>query len=118
MQRMFVMDAKLAAAATALFIGGTFVIEPLLAPYIGGSAAYAPALIAIAGVGVIGMNYNKGAAKMMLLTACVFAVSLTLRTLDMPLCAQIPIGLHYFWHTLNALTLALVLETLRLARKP
>jgi hypothetical protein len=35
-------------------------------------------------------------------------VSLTLRTLDEPLCASLPIGTHYFWHVFNAVALYLV----------
>ncbi|CAM3860422.1 ceramidase domain-containing protein [Kibdelosporangium persicum] len=41
-------------------------------------------------------------------TALVFAVSLTSRTLDQPLCAELPIGTHYVWHTLNGVVLYLV----------
>ena len=36
------------------------------------------------------------------------AVSLTLRTVDEPLCAQWPIGTHFLWHCLNATVLSLV----------
>ncbi|SER31952.1 hypothetical protein SAMN05216188_11070 [Lentzea xinjiangensis] len=42
--------------------------------------------------------------------AGVFAVSLTLRTLDEPLCGSIPSGTHFLWHVLNAVTLWLVSE--------
>ncbi|ALG08055.1 ceramidase domain-containing protein [Kibdelosporangium phytohabitans] len=41
-------------------------------------------------------------------TALVFAVSLTSRTLDQPLCDEMPIGTHYIWHTLNGVVLYLV----------
>src|SRR5436190_1310776 len=40
--------------------------------------------------------------------ALVFAVSLTARTLDGPLCGRLPIGTHYIWHTLNGVVLYLV----------
>ena len=43
-----------------------------------------------------------------LAAALVFAVSLTARTLDEPLCDAMPIGTHYIWHTLNGLVLYLV----------
>lgn len=39
------------------------------------------------------------------LAAVLFAVSLTLRTLDGPLCPVLPIGTHYGWHILNAVVL-------------
>ena len=45
--------------------------------------------------------------------ACaVLAASLTLRTLDMPLCAEWQSGTHFLWHTLNALALFLVVVCL------
>jgi hypothetical protein len=44
--------------------------------------------------------------------AAVFAVSLTLRTLDEPLCGSIPSGTHFLWHVLNAVTLWLVSEAI------
>nr|WP_132124566.1 ceramidase domain-containing protein [Actinocrispum wychmicini] len=40
--------------------------------------------------------------------ALIFAVSLTARTLDEPMCAQMPIGSHYIWHLLNGLVLYVV----------
>ncbi|XVV05853.1 hypothetical protein ACQPW3_10860 [Actinosynnema sp. CA-248983] len=40
--------------------------------------------------------------------AGVFVVSLTLRTLDEPLCGVWPSGTHYGWHVLNAVVLYLV----------
>lgn len=41
-----------------------------------------------------------------------FAVSLTLRTVDEPLCGSIPSGTHFLWHVLNAVTLWLVSEAI------
>src|SRR5262249_6409559 len=43
-----------------------------------------------------------------LAAALVFAVSLTARTIDLPLCDAMPIGTHYIWHLLNGLVLYLV----------
>lgn len=43
-----------------------------------------------------------------LTAALIFAVSLTSRTLDSPLCDTMPIGTHYIWHTLNGIVLYLV----------
>jgi Ceramidase len=44
-------------------------------------------------------------------TAALFAVSLTLRTLDSPLCAFLPMGTHFLWHCLNAMVMFLVSYT-------
>ena len=42
------------------------------------------------------------------MATAVFAVSLTARTLDAPLCDTWPTGTHFLWHCLNAVVLALV----------
>ncbi|WP_433057001.1 hypothetical protein [Dactylosporangium sp. CS-033363] len=63
---------------------------------------YLPALLGLAGFAVALRSPTLG------LAAAVFAVSLTLRTLDEPLCGSIPVGLHWAWHCLNAVVLYLV----------
>lgn len=44
----------------------------------------------------------------LLAATAVFAVSLTLRTIDLPLCGDLPVGTHFGWHLLNAVVLFLV----------
>ncbi|MER7278284.1 hypothetical protein ABT369_27980 [Dactylosporangium sp. NPDC000244] len=63
---------------------------------------YLPALLGLAGFAVALRSRPLAVA------AGVFAVSLTLRTLDEPLCGAFPIGLHWAWHCLNAVVLYLV----------
>nr|BFE63050.1 ceramidase domain-containing protein [Dactylosporangium thailandense] len=63
---------------------------------------YLPALLGLAGFAVALRSRPLAVA------AGVFAVSLTLRTLDEPLCGTVPIGLHWAWHCLNAVVLSLV----------
>ncbi len=66
-------------------------------------------LLVLAGFLVFSQNSERRPHwKWYLAAALVFAVSLTARTLDEPLCAEIPIGLHYVWHTLNGIVLYLV----------
>jgi hypothetical protein len=73
---------------------------------IGGEKAtlggYLPAFAMLAGLG-IALKSRK-----LLIAGGVFVVSLTLRTLDLPLCDQVPIGTHFLWHCLNAVVLYLV----------
>jgi len=38
----------------------------------------------------------------------IFLVSLALRTMDRAWCLSLPIGTHWLWHCLNAVTLTLV----------
>jgi len=83
-------------------------------PCLNGSVGYLPALCAMLIVG--GMVWAKGmaAGKLILWAALVFTVSVTFRSLDMALCDTIsfegqPIGTHFLWHLLNAVTLFLLL---------
>jgi hypothetical protein len=42
--------------------------------------------------------------------AAVFAVSLTLRSVDMAACEAVPVGTHFLWHTLNGVLLYLLMS--------
>lgn len=55
---------------------------------------------------------QTGRGRWFLYAAGVFAVSLTLRTLDEPLCVAFPLGTHFLWHCLNATVLFIVAYTI------
>jgi Ceramidase len=84
-------------------------------PCLNGSVFYLPALAALI---VIGLNLSERrhkAAPWLLWAAAIFAVSITLRSLDLALCDQLviegrKIGTHAAWHMLNALMLFLLLR--------
>ncbi|MDT7804463.1 MAG: hypothetical protein QOI78_7896 [Actinomycetota bacterium] len=46
----------------------------------------------------------------------IFALSLSLRTLDRDVCDYVPVGTHFLWHLLNGVVLYLVSRTLILRR--
>lgn len=71
----------------------------------GGPGMYLSALLVLAGIAVWWPGPER---RLFAAAGVVFAVSLTLRTLDEPLCDSLPVGTHYFWHVLNAVTLYLV----------
>ncbi|HEU4621782.1 MAG TPA: hypothetical protein VFS42_06125 [Burkholderiaceae bacterium] len=71
-----------------------------------GTLGYAPALIALGAFACVARSSLLG------LATGVFAVSLGLRALDLPLCAHWPWGTHFAWHVLNAVTLGLVTRAL------
>lgn len=78
-------------------------------------ASYLAALVVLAGFGLTvrlaaGPDLRRFGA-LLLWTAALFAVSLTLRTLDARLCGAIPVGTHFLWHCLNATVLFLVSYT-------
>lgn len=86
---------------------------------IGGERAvlggYLPAFVGLVGFGVAirltAPAESRRFGTLLLWTAALFAVSLTLRTLDGPLCAAMPVGTHFLWHCLNATVLFLVSYT-------
>ena len=42
--------------------------------------------------------------------AAVFAASIIFRSIDQSICAAVPLGTHFVWHTLNGLVLYLLLR--------
>lgn len=98
-----------AGLGTLAFFAASFVVEPLFAPLIGSSAAYAPALLALWGIGGRLLWQDRPEGRLVAAAGLVFLASLAARTLDLPLCAAWPLGTHFVWHILNALTLGLLL---------
>jgi hypothetical protein len=93
---------------------GFALIAPLLgsrlAYFIGTSAYYVPALLAIFGVAIAADWTNRVAAVRLRDTGLVFALSIALRSADQPFCDSLPIGTHLFWHLFNALVLFLLVQ--------
>ncbi|MGW4521196.1 hypothetical protein [Amycolatopsis sp. NPDC004378] len=48
----------------------------------------------------------------------IFALSLSLRTLDRDVCDYVPVGTHFLWHLLNGVVLYLVSRTVLLRNRP
>jgi hypothetical protein len=90
----------------------------ILVPF--GGAAYLAPLLAMLVVGLyLRLSLRHPGAPALLAAAATFAVSLTFRTLDLPLCDAIPIGTHFLWHLLNAVVLYLVARAIiRHGRSP
>jgi hypothetical protein len=106
-----------AAAATAVFLVGMVAMSTVLrvtvAPIIGGSSSYIPALLALLGVGLWLQRARDHPAGVALVQASgIFAVSLTFRALDGPLCEIWPHGTHFVWHLLNATLFWVLLSAL------
>lgn len=105
----------LLAASVALSAG----LAPLLPAGARGSAGYAAFALALFGVALAVRRQERAARTAAALAAAglVFAASLTLRSLDQPLCASLPIGTHWLWHLLNAVVLFLLLRA-AIAHRP
>ena len=82
-------------------------VVPMLTGFQGGS--YLAALAALIAIGGFLHFFRSHVAGISLLWAAVlFAVSLTLRTIDLPLCGYFGLGTHFMWHVMNALVLFVV----------
>jgi len=73
-----------------------------------GSAGYLPALAAMLVIGWIERGARAG--RTLLCAAAMFAISLIFRTIDLAICARIPIGTHAVWHGLNAVVLYVLMR--------
>jgi hypothetical protein len=93
----------------ALSLGGASAFLP---PSLRGSAGYAAFLLGLWGMAGLlwRRDGSRQTARIIALAGLVFAVSLTFRTLDRPLCDVIPLGTHWLWHLLNATVLHLLLR--------
>jgi hypothetical protein len=83
-------------------------------PCFNGSLGYVPALAALLLMGFILIARGHGAGRLVLAAGLVFALSLTLRTIDFEFCNATAVwgrarGTHALWHTLNALLLFVLL---------
>jgi len=102
--------AWVVAPLFAVFAVGFDVAALPLVEFAAAEVAYLPALFALAALGALALwspelrTYGVWLVE----AAGVFAVSLTARAIDRPLCTVVPIGTHWVWHCLNAVVLFLV----------
>jgi len=88
--------------------------DPSVPGCLNGTMAYAPALLAMAGVGAVLWRRGHPDASALLAAAGLFLVSMAMRSADTSLCDATRItghaaGLHALWHLLNAVALYLLL---------
>ena len=100
-----------ALGLTAVFFPYAAATVPLfgLLP-IGGTAGYAPVPLLILIYAVLLRGREPELARGFVIGAGILIVSMTMRTIDEPLCELIPMGTHYWWHILNAIMLGWMIE--------
>jgi hypothetical protein len=121
MRRFLHLGMLAAATATAAFLASSFGLTALLAPLLPagarGSAGYASFLVALLATAWLARRSREGAAaRGLALAGGVFAVSLTVRSVDQAVCPALPTGTHFLWHLLNAAVLFVLLRTALLSR--
>lgn len=109
------LSTGMALGATALFLPYAAGSGALFArlPWLGTSAGYAPVPLLILIYAVVLRRRFPRLARGFGLGAALLLLSLTARTLDLPLCGLWPQGTHVYWHLLNAGMLAWMIETYR-----
>ncbi|RVU21728.1 ceramidase domain-containing protein [Methylobacterium oryzihabitans] len=124
-RRLLGLGAVAGVAATLAFAAAAAGFEPALSalagtplgPATNGSIDYAPAALALVGVGAAGLAAappgRRWAGRALIGLGLVFAASLGARTLDPSLCAAVPVGTHWLWHLLNAVVLYGLVRTAR-----
>jgi ceramidase len=90
----------------AAFFAVCFYARQFVQP-LNGSLAYAPAFVAVFALGIDHRLRERGERPWLLMAAGMFAVSLTLRTIDIAACDRWPIGTHFCWHLLNGVVVYL-----------
>ena len=86
----------------AYFAAGLAARLLLPANLFNGSVIYAPTLIALALLALATSRRNPAIGRTMRLALGVWTISLLLRTADLAICANVPIGTHFLWHLLNS----------------
>jgi len=109
--------------------GSMLILPPYLAlgatafaalPFFNISAAYWPVASLILIYGLVLRPNRPAFSRGLLIGVAILCLSITLRSVDLTLCAQIPFGTHFLWHILNAIMLGWMIETYRreVARTP
>lgn len=100
-----------ALAVTGLFFPFAALTVPIFSQLpIGGTAGYAPVPTLILIYAVLLRHRAPELARGFVIGAGILILSMTARTVDEPLCAVIPFGTHLWWHILNAVMLAWMIE--------
>lgn len=104
-----------ALGLTALFIPYAALTVPLwnTLGFLGSSAGYAPVPLLIYIYAILLSNRLPDVARGLAIGATILVVSLTFRTLDMPVCEAVPLGTHFMWHILNGVMLGWMIEVYR-----
>ncbi len=123
LRRFLRFSAIGALAGTLAFAGAAAFFEPALSRLAGqplkdltnGSIDYAPAALALFGVGAASWVWGHRAGAALIGIGALFLASLAARTFDAALCPVVPFGTHWLWHLLNACVLYALVRTARRA---
>lgn len=78
----------------------------------GSSAGYAAIPVLALAYAALMARKAPATARRMAAGAALLSLSILARSLDIPLCSPVPTGKHLWWHLINAVMLALMIDTL------
>jgi len=115
LRRFFGASKRVTAAGTLAFFGLALALSwagrALLPPTMAGSAGYAALLLGLGGMALALLGRPAlHRQNLLALAGAAFAVSLTMRSIDGPLCGALSLGTHWLWHLLNAVVLYTLLR--------
>ncbi len=104
-----------ALLGAAAYIPYSMVLTPVFEalPFFTISSFYWPLPVLIFAYAILLRHRQPDTARNLAIGAAILCASLTSRSMDMPLCPQIPLGTHWLWHCLNGLMLGWMIETWR-----
>ncbi|WP_296420274.1 ceramidase domain-containing protein [Pseudooctadecabacter sp.] len=91
--------------------GITLALDPV--PFFGTSNFYWSVPILLLAYAALYRRQMPHTARGFVIGAAILSLSITLRSLDMPLCDAFPVGTHIFWHILNGIMLGWMIEVYR-----
>lgn len=102
-------------AATALFFPYVALTVPLFdrLPFFEISSGYWPLPLLMLIYGLALRRRAPETGRGLFIAAGLVSLSLTLRSLDEPLCTALPLGTHFLWHVINAVLLGWMIEVYR-----
>jgi hypothetical protein len=89
-----------------------FVLRTIPPGFLNGSVYYLPTWLFLAGITVTVAVRGQAIRRGYMLATGLFTLSLGFRSVDELLCGGLPLGTHFLWHLLNAVTLYILLVTL------
>ena len=108
-QRYLHWPTGVSTIALLVFLLATLALERFAPPtLLAGGAMYLPTVAACLGIVLAPIHADRQVRRIIALAVAQFLIGFTLRSLDEPLCAMLPMGLHYFWHVSNAVVLYLL----------
>lgn len=70
--------------------------------WLGGGITHIPTITLLLLCGMLLRRKDDQSGRYLMLACLPYSASLIVRTMDLPLCSQLPFGLHWLWHILTA----------------